>query len=99
MRLLSDESVERSAAVTNCWINRERNLVGSNGYNRELGLNPPGFSKGPVFDYLTAWLGLYCGMGRTLMETARVVQTGCLAPKIEIVSADEVAEEDQRSEP
>src|SRR4051812_27297976 len=40
MRLLSDDILERSAVVANCRMNRERGLVGSNGYAKELGFNP-----------------------------------------------------------
>ena len=40
MELLTDENLERSAVVANCRMNRERNLTGSNGYDRELGFNP-----------------------------------------------------------
>ena len=40
MKLLDDDALERSSVVANCWMNRERSLTGSNGYTKELGLNP-----------------------------------------------------------
>jgi hypothetical protein len=40
MRFLSDDQLERSGVVANCRMNRERDLTGSNGYDRELGFNP-----------------------------------------------------------
>jgi hypothetical protein len=40
---LSDDILERSAVVANCRMNRERNLLGSNGYEKELGFNPLDF--------------------------------------------------------
>ena len=40
MDLLTDDELERSAVVANCRMNRERDLVGSNGYDRELGFDP-----------------------------------------------------------
>ncbi len=40
MRLKDDEGLERSSVVANCLMNRERGLLGSNGYDRELGFNP-----------------------------------------------------------
>ena len=40
MRLLDDDELERSAVVANCRMNRERNLLGSNGYERELDFDP-----------------------------------------------------------
>ena len=46
MKLMGDDELERSAVVANCRMNRERNLLGSNGYDRELGLNPSGLSQG-----------------------------------------------------
>jgi hypothetical protein len=48
MKLLDDETLERSAVVANCRMNRERSLVGSNGYDKELGLNPLDFLRGRV---------------------------------------------------
>ena len=45
MNLLGDDILERSAVVANCRMNRERNLVGSNGYDKELGLNPLDFLR------------------------------------------------------
>ncbi len=47
MKLLSEDELERSAVVANCRMNRERELAGSNGYDRKLGLNP--------LDFLTGW--------------------------------------------
>lgn len=88
MRLLSDEILERSAVVANCRMNRERNLVGSNGYAGELGLNPLDFLKGRVAGLPAAWLDLCCGTGRALIEPARVIPAEGLAPRIEIVGVD-----------
>jgi hypothetical protein len=46
MNLLDDDFLERSAVVANCRMNRERELLGSNGYGRELGFNPLDFLGG-----------------------------------------------------
>src|SRR5947208_14482126 len=46
MDLLGDDELERSAVVANCRMNRERELSGSNGYDRELGLDPLAFLRG-----------------------------------------------------
>jgi hypothetical protein len=40
MKLVSDDVLKRSAVTANFRMNRERNLVGSNGYDKELRLNP-----------------------------------------------------------
>jgi SAM-dependent methyltransferase len=64
--LLSDAQLESSCVVANCRMNRERQLAGGNGYQRELGLHP--------LDFLRArprparWLDLCCGAGRALIE-------------------------------
>lgn len=91
MNLLDDETLERSAVVANCRMNRERVLVGSNGYDKELGLNPLGFLR----ERLTtrrrvAWLDLCCGTGKALIEAARIVREEGLGSRIEIVGVDRV---------
>ena len=74
MRLQSDEELERSAVVANCRMNRERNLVGSNGYDKELGFNPLDLLKERIaLGRPAAWLDLCCGTGRALIEAARAI--------------------------
>lgn len=74
---LSDAQLESSSVVANCRMNRERELTGRNGYQRELGLHP--------LDFLRArpkparWLDLCCGTGRALIEADSL-----LAPEDEI---------------
>ena len=83
---LSDEALEKSAVVSNCRMNRERKLAGSNGYAREIGFNP--------LDYLreTAmpgrWLDLCCGTGKALVEAVQIAEEEGWAAKIEIVGVD-----------
>ena len=89
MELLPDDALERSAVVANCRMNRERGLVGSNGYAVEIGFNPLDFLRGrtdggrPV-----AWLDLCCGTGKALIEAAEVVHADGLALGIVIVGVD-----------
>jgi hypothetical protein len=65
MNLLDDETLERSAIVANCRMNRERALVGSNGYDKELGLNPLDLLRErSASGRRAAWLDLCCGTGR-----------------------------------
>ena len=40
MKLLDDSSLERSSVVANSRMNRERVAVGTNSYEKELGLDP-----------------------------------------------------------
>jgi hypothetical protein len=74
MDLLGEGELEQSAIVANCRMNRERGLVGSNGYDRELGFNPLDFLKGCVAPGRpAAWLDPCCGTGKALIEAARIV--------------------------
>ncbi|GIG59319.1 methyltransferase [Longispora fulva] len=90
MALVRDEALERSSVVANCAMNRERGLSGSNGYARELGLDPLAEllgrlarTTGPV-----RWLDLCCGSGRALFQAAeRLAATG-LADRVRIVGVD-----------
>ena len=89
MDLLTNDALERSSVVANCRMNRERGLVGSNGYAVEIGFNPLDFLRGrtdggrPV-----AWLDLCCGTGKALIEAARIVHAEGLASGIVIVGID-----------
>jgi SAM-dependent methyltransferase len=87
MGLLVDEELERSAVVANCRMNRERNLTGSNGYDRELGFDPIAFLKERTTSEGTAtWLDLCCGTGRALIQAAEIVRVQGRA--IDIVGVD-----------
>jgi SAM-dependent methyltransferase len=89
MNLLDDETLERSAVVANCRMNRERVLVGSNGYDTELGLNPLDFLRDRVASGGKAsWLDLCCGTGSALIEATRQIQREGLGSRIEIVGVD-----------
>jgi SAM-dependent methyltransferase len=89
MPLLSDDVLERSAIVANCRMNRERQLTGSGGYAREVGLSPLDF----LMDRLAqrervAWLDLCCGRGRALIEAATLLHGEGVAARVEIVGVD-----------
>ena len=74
MDLLTESELERSAVVANCRMNRERNLAGSNGYDRELGLDPLDELRRRTAEGRPAtWLDLCCGSGKALIEVARIV--------------------------
>jgi SAM-dependent methyltransferase len=89
MNLLGEDELERSAVVANCRMNRERGLVGSNGYGVEIGFDPLHFLRKRVADgQPAAWLDLCCGSGKALIEAAQIVHDEGLAPKVEIVGVD-----------
>ena len=96
MKLMGDDELERSAVVANCRMNRERNLLGSNGYDRELGFNPLDFLKERITTtHPVTWLDLCCGTGRALSQAARQIHSEGLTSQIEIVGVDLVGMFDQ----
>jgi SAM-dependent methyltransferase len=89
MRLLSDEALERSAVVANCRMNRERDLVGTNGYDKELGFNPLEILKEALGDQdRVAWLDLCCGSGKALIQAAAQVHAEGLSGRVVILGVD-----------
>ena len=72
MKLLWDDALERSSVVANCQMNRQRTLTGSNGYAKELRLNPLDVLLGRV-GAKVRWLDLCCGEGKALVEAAQFV--------------------------
>jgi hypothetical protein len=87
VKLLDDEELERSVVVANCRMNRERNLLGSNGYDRELGFDPFAFLMEKVArDCTVAWLDLCCGTGKALIQAAEIIQGERL--DVQIVGVD-----------
>ena len=89
MDLLSDDQLERSAVVANCRMNRERDLLGSNGYDKELGLDPLDLLKERAASGRTAaWLDLCCGTGRALIGAAGIADEEGFGYRISIVGVD-----------
>ena len=87
MNLLGDDELERSAVVANCRMNRERGLLGSNGYDRELGFDPLDVPRKALGEGRSAaWLDLCCGSGKALIEAARIAHDEGL--DVEIVGVD-----------
>lgn len=87
LKLLSDEQLEATAVVANCRMNRERNLRGSNGYDRDLRFDPLAFLRDVALEHGNArWLDLCCGTGKALIEAATEIDTEKLP--IEIVGVD-----------
>ncbi|WP_075082814.1 methyltransferase domain-containing protein [Mariniblastus fucicola] len=87
MELLSDSELEESDVVANCNMNRERNLRGSNGYERDLRFDPLAFLRDVEAQHDNAkWLDLCCGTGKALIEAAAEVDKESLS--IEIIGVD-----------
>ena len=90
MNLLSDDELEASAIVANCRMNRQRQLLGGNGYDKELGINPIEFLQELTTESIAPirWLDLCCGTGRALIEMAEHCQGSEFEDRIEIVGID-----------
>ena len=73
-RLLNSNELEDSPVVANCSMNRERDLLGSNGYDIELGFNPLEWLKNRLAKQtIVRWLDICCGSGKALIQAARLI--------------------------
>lgn len=87
IELLDNDDLEKSGVVANCRMNRERQLTGTNGYERELRFNPLDFLRATHATSGTArWLDLCCGSATALIEAAAIIQVENLP--ITIVGVD-----------
>ena len=86
-RLKNTEELEQSAIVANCRMNRERDLTGSNGYERDLRFNPLEFlTERNHRETDVNWLDLCCGSGKALIQAANIIEQQKLS--ISIVGVD-----------
>lgn len=89
MKLLSHTHLEKSWVVANSLMNRERGLLGSNSYQKELGLHPLEFLTGRMEKHgQVAWLDLCCGSGKALIEAAQFFQSNPLSSHVKIIGID-----------
>jgi SAM-dependent methyltransferase len=88
-RLVADEQLERSPVVANCRMNRERRLVGSNGYAKELGFNPlDELKKRLEANPRVVWLDLCCGTGKALIEAVQTAHDEGFGSRITVIGVD-----------
>ncbi len=74
MDLLSNQNLESSPVVANNRMNRERNAVGINSYEKDIYLSPVEFiNKSFKTQNTFAWLDICCGRGKALIQTAKHV--------------------------
>jgi SAM-dependent methyltransferase len=88
MRLLDSQELQRSPVVANCAMNRERQLLGSNSYERDLGLNILSFLRGHKNEAPILWVDLCCGSGRALIEAAAELEQSNAAEHFQIIGID-----------
>jgi SAM-dependent methyltransferase len=96
--LLSEAALHRSSVVANRRMNRERNLTGGNGYDRDLRLHPLELLRerggGPA-----TWIDLCCGTGRALIQAAALVASTPGGPMVRIEGIDLVGMFDPNPHP
>ena len=89
LKLLGNEALERSAIVANRRMNRERGLVGGNGYAKDLGINPLEWLLVELTSASkVSWLDLCCGSGKALVEASLRIRELGLANRVSIVGVD-----------
>lgn len=88
MGLLDAEALERSPVVANCRMNRERQLRGSNGYERDLRCDVATFIRERTGQRRAAWVDLCCGSGRALIEAAAEFAAAGDADRVRIEGVD-----------
>ncbi len=89
MTLLSNRELESSDVVANCVMNRERRLRGTNGYDRELGLDIAQFLLSKIASKAhVAWLDLCCGEGFALEEAAGLFRLQNLLNQVCLTGVD-----------
>ena len=88
MRLLNQQELQASSVVANCAMNRERQLRGSNSYERDLGLDPLSFLNKCSTGAPASWLDLCCGTGRALVEAAAEIVKSDAADNVRIEGID-----------
>lgn len=76
MKLIDNEQLENSSVVANCCMNRERGLSGTNGYDKELRIDPVDLLRKCESSHENiAWLDLCCGTGKALIEAAAILDS------------------------
>jgi SAM-dependent methyltransferase len=92
LTLLNNIQLERSSIVANSQMNRERNLFGSNSYEKELNLNPITYLIGKLSSKSNvAWLDICCGSGKALTQAAEDLNKKNLENRIKIIGIDLVS--------
>jgi hypothetical protein len=79
-QLLTPDKLARSSVVANCTMNRERQLRGSNSYERELGVDILTLLSDRARHAFVAWFDLCCGTGRALVEACKLRQSDQSSP-------------------
>lgn len=91
-KLLNTSALEQSSIVANSLMNRERNCLGGNSYEKELSFEIVEFlQKRTKTNQKIRWLDLCCGQGKALIEAANILVKQNLNSNIEITGVDLVS--------
>ncbi len=89
MNLLNNQNLESSPVVANNRMNRERNAVGINSYEKDIYLSPVEFINKIFKTQSTfAWLDICCGRGKALIQTAQYASKHFPAKQISFTGID-----------
>ncbi|MBI4750088.1 MAG: methyltransferase domain-containing protein [Acidobacteria bacterium] len=89
MKLLDANQLERSSIVANSLMNRERNVAGTNSYQKDLRFDVLNFiTTGLSRKSTMSWLDLCCGTGKAVLQSAQTLNESGLAGKVSLVGVD-----------
>jgi len=86
--LLNKDQLEWSPIVANNSMNRERQAIGINSYEKDIGLNPLDFLLKKQEQKSVRWLDLCCGKGNALIQSAKILEEKGLSKKFELSGID-----------
>ncbi|MEX0728354.1 MAG: methyltransferase domain-containing protein [Planctomycetaceae bacterium] len=87
-QLLNANELRDSPIGANCRMNRERQLTGSNGYERDLAFDLLEFVTNIAATRPVTWLDLCCGSGRALVEAAAMLKQRPPSERVSIEGID-----------
>lgn len=86
--MLDDETLRKSSIVANCAMNRQRQLVGSNGYAFELKFDIASWLSTQLEVRPIRWLDVCCGTGMALIDAVQLSETLGHSNQLSIVGID-----------
>ena len=87
-KLLNKEELSWSPIVANNSMNRERQAIGINSYEKDIGLNPLTFLLEKNDQKPLRWLDLCCGKGNALIQTAKILEEKGLSDQFDLNGID-----------
>lgn len=87
-KLLNKEELSWSPIVANNSMNRERQAIGINSYEKDIGLNPLTFLQKKIDKKLVRWMDLCCGKGNALIQSAKILEGKGLSEQFDLNGID-----------